>query len=60
MAARIAIPLTYVGRQVGASVHHDVAPPTLALPHVIKDGYAAMATIIIELGNTSRMMVSFA
>src|SRR5579883_3057342 len=41
MAARVAIPLPDVSRQVRAAVHHDVALPALALTHVIKDGDAA-------------------
>src|SRR5262245_38275942 len=41
MAARVAEPLTDVGRQVRASVHDDVALPPLALTHVVSDRNAA-------------------
>src|SRR5947208_8199596 len=41
MAARVAEPLTDVGRQMGASVHDDVALPSLPLTHVVEDRDAA-------------------
>jgi hypothetical protein len=41
MPARVTVPLTYVGRRMGASVHDDVALPALALPYVIEDRDAA-------------------
>src|SRR5712691_12486912 len=41
MAARIAVPLTDVGRQVGAAVHNDVALPPLPLAHIVEDRDAA-------------------
>ena len=37
MAARVALPLTYVRRQVWTSVHHDVALPPLALAHIVEE-----------------------
>src|SRR5262249_54466268 len=41
VTARVAIPLADVGRQVRASVHDDVALPSLALTHVVEDRNAA-------------------
>src|SRR6202049_3987900 len=41
MAARAAIPLADVARQVRAAVHHDVALPALALADVVEDRDAA-------------------
>src|ERR1700751_1937619 len=41
MAARVAEPLPDVGRQVGPSVHEDVALPSLPLTHLIEDRDAA-------------------
>src|ERR1700674_185858 len=41
MAARVAEPLADVGRQVGASVHDDVALPPFSLTHVVEDRDAA-------------------
>src|SRR5438876_4462201 len=40
-AARVAVPLTDVGRQVGAPVHDDVPLPPLSLTHVVEDRDAA-------------------
>src|SRR5205085_10517684 len=40
-AARVAVPLADVGRQMRTSVHDDVALPSLALTHVVEDRYAA-------------------
>src|SRR5258708_37457662 len=37
MAARVAVPLTDVGRQMRACVHDDGALPPLALTHVVED-----------------------
>src|SRR5882672_11864704 len=36
VAARVAVPLANVGRQMRASVHDDVALPPLALAHVVE------------------------
>src|SRR2546423_3753085 len=41
MAARVPEPLADVGRQMGASVHDDVALPPLSLTHVVEDRDAA-------------------
>ena len=41
VAARVAVPLADVGRQMRASVHDDVALPALALAHVVEDRDAA-------------------
>ena len=41
VAARIAIPLADAGRQVWASIHNNVALPTLALTHIVEDRDAA-------------------
>ena len=41
MATRVAVPLADAGRQVRASIHDDVALPSLALPDVVEDRDAA-------------------
>src|SRR6266853_818150 len=41
MAARVAVPLTDTGRQVGAAIHDDIALPPLPLTHVVEDRNAA-------------------
>src|ERR1700730_7541027 len=41
MAARVAIPLADVSRQIGAPVHDDIPLPTLPLTHVIEHRDAA-------------------
>src|ERR1700683_1886864 len=41
MAARVAIPLADVGRQMRASVHDDVSLPSLPLAHVVEHRDAA-------------------
>src|SRR5262249_28092601 len=41
VATRVAVPLANAGRQMGASVHDDVALPPLALAHVVEHRDAA-------------------
>src|SRR5262249_34149621 len=41
MPARVAVPLADTGRQMGTSVHDDVALPALALANVVEDRNAA-------------------
>src|SRR5882672_11026169 len=41
MAARVAVPLANIGRQMRASVHDDVALPALALTDVVEHRDAA-------------------
>ena len=41
MAARVAIPLMDVARQMWTSVHDDVALPALTLAHIVKNRDAA-------------------
>src|SRR5215470_18911521 len=41
VATRVAVPLADAGRQMGTSVHDDVALPPLALSHIVEDRDAA-------------------